>query len=343
MKWIINPEVDFVSILANYGRFLENDYRMLIEHLAVPKIFEEYSEKTNRKFIIVGDNNTPWLLPKNVFLCLKLAGPDSITVKTPNLDEAFMVQNVFDYYAEGIKTKIFVDGHDETDYEKHWRDAIEDATDIIVFGNKNVMQTFREYETVERRVWERGDKFSFGIIKEEHLTPTNINQICFDFFSFYGEGSLAPKFYFVIGKIRKKHVRQFSDNMIALYGGFIQEYRNKLSFSKRSELVSQTINANYASKYIRVDDLTSEDIFSNLYGDVRLIQVNDLDEINQFIIDWQDQINTVSINMDDDDDISIFLEDLMITRICHLGDMQFPNFFDQYDSVDDFNIYVDEE
>jgi hypothetical protein len=29
---VINPSVDMVSVLAQYGRFLENDYRMVIEH-----------------------------------------------------------------------------------------------------------------------------------------------------------------------------------------------------------------------------------------------------------------------------------------------------------------------
>ena len=33
----------------------------------------------------------------------------------------------------------------------------------------------------------------------------------------------------------------------------------------------------------------------------------------------------------------------MIPRICHIGDMQFPDFFEQYDTLDDFNIYVSDD
>ena len=68
---IINPSVDMVSVLAQYGRFLENDYRMVIEHLIVPKSFEEYTENTGRKFLIVGSKETPGLIAKSVYLCLK--------------------------------------------------------------------------------------------------------------------------------------------------------------------------------------------------------------------------------------------------------------------------------
>jgi len=342
INWVINNEIGFVKVLEDYGRFLENDYRMIIEHLAVPNIFEEYTEKTGRRFVLVGGNDAPWALAKSVYLCLKLAGPESVIVRTHHLDEAFMVQNVFDYHANGVRNKIFITNHDEN-IEHEWRDEIDKATDIMVFGDKSTMEAFRDYERVDRRVWERGNKFSFGIVREEHLTPTNINQICFDFFSFYGEGSLAPKLYFVIGKVRKKHAKQFSENMIALYSMFIKEYRDKLPFTRRSELVSQTIDSNYVGKYVRLDNLTSDDVFANLYGDVRLIQVDDLYDVEQFIEEWQDNINTVAINMDDDEETNVLLEDKMIIRVCHIGNMQFPEFFDQYDNVDDFNVYVDEE
>jgi hypothetical protein len=341
--WIINPEIDMVDILAQYGRFLANDYRMLIEHLEIPKIFEEYTEKTNRRFMIVGSKDTPWILAKSVFLCLKLAGPDSVVVKTPNLDESFMVQNVFDYHSDGVRNKVFVSQTDELKLSSEWRDEIENATDIIVFGNQNAMETFREYETVDRRVWEHGYKFSFGIVHEEHLTPTIINQICFDFFSFYGEGSLAPKFYFLVGKLRRRVLEQFSANMIALYSSLIEEYRDKLPLTRKSELVEKTLLSNYAAKYVRIENLQSEDLFDNLYGDVRLVLVEDLDDVESFINSWIDNINTVAINMEDDENTLDFLEDKMVVRICDVGSMQFPDFFEQYDSVDDFIIYATEE
>jgi len=343
MMWVINPEIDMVSVLEEYGRFLENDYRMIIEHLEIPSTFEEYAESTGRKFIIVGHRETPWVLVKSVFLCLKLAGPESVVVRTPNIDEVFMIQNVFDNYAGDIKTKVFLESADNLSFSDEWAQEIENSTDIIVFGNQNTMEAFREYETVDRRVWEHGFKFSFGIIREEHLVPSIINQICFDFFSFYGEGSLAPKFYFVVGKIRNKHIRQFNDNMSALYGDLIQQYRSKLQFSRRSELISGTIDAERADKYIRLDRLNSSTIFDSLYGDVKLIPVDDLDDVEDFIKKWHDNISSVAINNDDDTEMLCFLEDLIVMRICDIGYIQFPDFFDQYDTVDDFIIYTDED
>ena len=316
---------------------------MIIEHLEVPRVFEEYAEKTQRKFVIIGGNNAPWMLPKTVFLCLKLAGPESIVVKSPNLDEVFMVQNVLEHYADGVRHGVYTTISDELELNDEWNKELNDATDIIVFGNNKTMEAYREYETVDTHVWEHGEKFSFGVIKEEHLTPTNINDICFDFFSFYGEGSLAPKFYFVLGKVRRKHARQFSDNMTALYGGLIQEYRDKLPLTKRSNLVQNTITANYEEKYVRIDSLESDKLFDTLHGDVKLIPVNDLEDIKDFVEKWHDSIATVSINMDDDPATYDLLEDMMVVRTCHLGSMQFPDFFEQYDHVDDFNIYVDEE
>jgi len=339
-NWVINPEVDMVTILAEYGRFLENDYRMMIEHLEVPKVFQEYPESTERKFVIVGGKETPWMLSKSVFLCLKLAGAESVVVTTPFIDESFMVQNVLDNHSNGIRTKLFTANSEELITNMEWRDEIENATDIVVFGDKKTMEFFREYETVDRHVWEHGENFSFGIVREEHLTPTVINQICFDFFSFYGQGSLAPKFYFVLGRLKKSIIKQFSANMQSLYAPLVNEYREKLELTRKSDLVSNMLNANYAAKYVKVGDLHSDVLRDNLYGEVCLIPVNDLDQIQDFIDKWHDNISTVAINNSDDPDVLDFLEDNLILRICDVGDMQFPDFFEQYHSVDDYIVYV---
>ena len=44
-NWVINPSLDMPTVLEQYGRFLEDDYRMLIESLRVPSSFDEYSEE----------------------------------------------------------------------------------------------------------------------------------------------------------------------------------------------------------------------------------------------------------------------------------------------------------
>ena len=83
-KWIINPSIDMVDVLSQYGRFLPNDYRMVIEHLFIPNSFEEYKEKTGRKFLIVGSKETPGLIAKSVFLCIMLSGQYPLLVRCPS-------------------------------------------------------------------------------------------------------------------------------------------------------------------------------------------------------------------------------------------------------------------
>jgi hypothetical protein len=67
-----------------------------------------------------------------------------------------------------------------------------------------------------------------------------------------------------------------------------------------------------------------------------------MDEIEDFIDKWKDSISTVAVDWDDEDILDM-LEEFMIPRICNLGDMQFPDFFEQYDALDDFNVYVGDD
>jgi len=339
-SWIVNPSLDMPEVLEQYGRFLENDYRMVIESMRVPNSFDEYSEQTGRRFIIVGGKERPGLIAKSVFLCLKLAGPESIAVYTPYLDEMFLVQNVLENYGEGVRSKQFASHHDFLSISPEWRDEIDNATDIIVYGDDNAISLWRDYETVDRHVWEHGYTFSFGIVDAKTLTRSMVNEVCFDFFCFYGEGRLAPKFYFVIGNYSEKLVEMFAMNMIVNFGFIINEYRAKLPLTRRSDLTREMLNAPYSAKYVRVDDLNSDTMFDSLYGDVRLVFVDNVSEIEEFVEKWADNIGTVAIDWDDDEDIINVLEEYMVPRICHIGDMQFPDFFEQYDGLDDFSVYV---
>jgi len=342
-NWIINPSLDMPEVLEQYGRFLQDDYRMAIESMRIPDSFDEYSEKTDRSFIIIGGKEKPGLIAKSVFLCLKLAGPDSIAVHCTNLDELFLVQNVFEYHGEGVRKKIFASHHDMLNLSNEWREELERATDIVVYGDKNTLESWRDSETVDRHVWEHGDSFSFGVVRADTLTQTIINEICFDFFAYYGEGRLAPKFYVIVGKKNNKILEKFSMNMVVNYSPLINEYRNKLPLTRKSDLTREVLNAEYEAKFIRIDDLNSDSLFDTLYGDVRLVFVDDLEEVEGFIEEWRDKIGTVAINWHDDAEVLDIMEDHMITRICHVGDMQFPDFFEQYDAVDDFNVYVRDE
>ena len=342
-SWIVNPSLDMPSVLAQYGRFLEEDYRMAIESMYVPEFFEYNLEPTGRRFVIIGGKDNPTLLSKSVYLCARLAGAESIDVRSNQMDETFLAQNVLEHHAGNTKHRVFIPIPDALSLHEDWHQALNDATDIVVFGNQDTMNAYRDYETVDRRVWEYGEKFSFGVVRAEELNAVTINNICFDFVAYYGDGRLAPKFYFVIGKITDKMIKSFSENMIAIYRPFIEEHRNKLPFTRKSAFAQQYIGSNYKAYYLREGKLSDKDILDPLYGDVRLIQVDDLEQINDFLIDYVDSISTVAVNIDDDYDMLDMLDDIMVPRVCPFGDMQFPDFFESYDALDDFNIYVKEE
>jgi len=341
-QWIINPEVDMVSVLAQFGRFLEDDYRMAIEAMEVPFAFEEYTEKTGRKFVIIGAKSVPGATAKSVFLCLKLAGPDSVIIKAPSLDEGYLIQNVIDNYGDGVYCKVFTTHSDELKLSSDWRKALDEATDVVVFGDENTAEVFGELENEHRSIHVHGPKFSFGIVRAIDLTPSLIQDICFDFFSFYGEGCLSPKFYVVVGETASRMWKEFSDIHTVQFGKMIDEFRGKLPLTRKNELVQQFLSANLVYKYTRLEELNSSEVFTTLYGDTRIVVVDSLEDLDSFISKWRDRISTIAINPDDEDTLD-YVESQMITRICDIGTMQFPDFFEQFDPVDDFDIYVGDD
>ena len=338
-QWVVNPDVGFSKVLAEFGRFLEEDYKMAIGALMVPHAFEEYTEKTGRHFVIVGARSVPIATAKSVFLCLKLAGPESITVKAPTIDEGFLIDNVIEHYGKGIKCKVFNDPSEELELSLEWRKALDEATDIVVFGGGDTVNRFKELENEHRQVHIHGPKFSFGIIRAEELVLSSMEEIGFDFYSFYGEGCLSPKFYVVVGDTAPKMWKEMSELYAVVYGSYVDEFRAKLPLSRKSELVQQFLSSNYVAKYIRREDLNSNEIFSTLYGDVRFVVVDSLDDLEEFINKWRPQISTIAIN-EQDEEVVDFVESHMITRICDIGQMQFPDFFEQFDTTDDFDIYT---
>lgn len=339
-RWIINPDVGFVDSLVSSGRFLEKDYRKAIEWMTIPLSFEEYTESTGRRFVIVGAKSVPGATAKSVFLCLKLAGADNIVVKAPTTDEYLMILNVVEKHkTDNVEVTILNDSSEELKLSPLWREALEKATDIVVFGGQNTIESFQDLENDKRRVWEHGPKFSFGVVNAYDLTPAIMRDICSDFYSFYGEGCLSPKFYVIIGEVGERLFQEFSDIMSAFFGDAVDEFRGKLPLTRKSELTQQFVSANYRAKYIREESIDSDKLFTTLYGDVRLVMVDSLNDLEPFIEKWHYNISTVASNPTDEV-VNDFLEDYLITRICGIGTMQFPDFYEQFDLVDDFDIYV---
>ena len=339
-QWIVNPEVDLANTLASYGRFLEDDYRTAIQVMHIPDAFEEYTEDTGRKFVIIGAKSVPGATAKSVFLCLKLAGAKSLTIKAPTLDEYFLILNVVQHHnTRDIPVLVFSKSSEELSSDVDWVKSLDEATDIVVFGGQETVDAFEHYENPDRRVWIHGPKFSFGIVRALDLTPRAMKDICSDFATFYGEGCLSPKFYIIIGEVGQGVFDEFSGYMQAHFKESIDEFRAKLPLTRRSELAQQFVSARYRNKYVRQEELNSSKLFTTLYGDARFVVIDDLDQVEAFIKKWQAEISTVALTLDDDEVMDL-LEDYLVTRVCDYGYMQFPGFFEQFDVVDDFDIYT---
>jgi hypothetical protein len=343
-RWMVNPPVGMADILAQYGRFLAPDYRMLFESLYIPSIFEDDLTPTDRRFVIIGGDENPLLLARSVFLCARLSGAESIDIKSSHIDDIILADDILNNHADGIEHHSHMSLFEGVHYSKKWSEALNNATDIVVFGDDNTLRYYRSYESPSRKVWEYTNSFSFGIVKAEEINHTMSLGICADFVHYYGHGRLAPKFYFVIGKLTKKIIHMISGAMVTMFRDSVEEYREKLPLTKKSNLTEKYINSHYGSFYVRINKLDDEDLFSPLFGDVRLVQVDSMDEIQEFMEQYQDQISTVAVSYDEtNDEMFEDICDMMVARVCDIGDMQFPDFFEQYDLIDDFTIYVRDE
>jgi len=339
-KWIINPDAYLVQNCADVGRFLEEDYRLAIKNNSIPMGFEENFEPSGRRFVIIGARSVPIATAKSVFLCLRLAGPESVVVKTASEDEGFLVKNVFDNWTpDGVETEIFSMGSDKLRDLPEWNRRIEEATDLVVFGGEDTAKAFVEFETRDRNVYIHGPKFSFGIIHARDLNMNRLADICYDFATFYGEGCLSPKFVVVVGKLEAKWLEEAARIMLAEHKNQIEEFRDKLPLARKSQLVQEIVSANIVHKFVRYEDINiPEAIFSPLYGDIRFVSVRSIADLKPFVEKWRSKISSVAC-LEDDETTRELLKSKDVTRICSFGEMQFPHFYEQFDPVDDFDIY----
>jgi len=342
-SWIVNPGFNFVSKVAVVGRFLESDYKMAIREAEIPLNFKSNLEPTARRFVIVGAKSVPMATAKSVFLCLRLAGAESIVVKTATEDEGLLVKNVLDNWTpEGVETKIFSIGSDRLRDYPEWKEAVDQSTDIVVFGGEDTVDSFMELESKDRRIHVHGPKFSFGIVNVADLTLTRMRDICSDFGTFYGEGCLSPRFYVIVGESDHDWLGQASMIMTAEHGYNIEEFRHKLPMARKSRLVQDLVSSNMAYKYVREETLEDNKVLTDLYGDARFVMVKDLKELWPFLDRWQNRISSVA-TLDYDEEINLLLDRFRITRSCDFGMMQFPGFYEKFDTTDDFDIYGAEE
>ena len=152
--YYINNDNSFSSILDQFGNFLESDYERLISNSFIPPHFTPHNYNSRRKIVIVGSDGTPLLISKNVFLALQLSGADSIDIKPSSLDEALIIENIIkNNNIFKIKTSVHVGTDQEVELSATWMEIINNATDIIVFGNFDVVEGYKTLRTEHRRVY----------------------------------------------------------------------------------------------------------------------------------------------------------------------------------------------
>lgn len=339
-NYYINNSNNLSSILNQFGEFLESDYERLISSSIIPPHFTPHNYKTHRKIVLVGSDGTPSTISKSVFLALQLSGADTIDIKPSSLDEALIVENIIkNNNIYEIKTGVHVGTDQEVELSSSWRNIIDNATDIIVFGDFKTVEYYKTLKTEHRRIYYHEDKVSFGVVKSNSITDTLVDNICFDFFNFYGFSSLSPKFYIFIGEPDEYTLNMISDTYALVYGEQIEEFRSKLNFVQQSNLI-RFITKEKISRYLQVIRDINYFQINNLYGDVRILIVETIDGANALISMLRNDISTIAVDPCDQEIVSM-VEFNMPNRVCNIGSMHSLDFWDSVDEQSDFDIYND--
>jgi len=347
--YYINSDNNFSSILSQFGDFLESDYERLFNSSIIPLNFTPHNNNSNRKIVLVGSDKTPLLIAKSVFLALQLSGADTIDIKPSSLDEALIIENIIkNNNIYKIKTSVHVGTDQEIELSASWMNVINNATDIIVFGDYQTVEYYKTLANEHRRVYTHEDKLSFGVVNSKSIieslnstliTGTLIDNMCFDFFNFYGFGSLSPKFYIVIGELDKESLTKLGNTYNAIYGEQIEEFRSKLNFVQQANL-TRFLTKEKVSRYINIIKGVNNFQINNLYGDMRIYIAQSIEEANEVISMFKNDISTIAVDPDDQEIVSM-VEFNMPNRICNIGSMHSLHFWDSVDEQSDFDIYND--
>lgn len=339
-NYYINNDNNLSSILSQFGGFLESDYERLINNSIIPPYFTPHNYKTKRKIVLIGSDGTPLTISKTIFLALQLSGADIIDIKPLSLDEALIIENIIkNNNIYEIKTCVHVGTDQEVELSSSWRNIINDATDIIVFGNFETVKYYKTLATKHRRIYTHEDKISLGIVNSNSITDKLIDNICFDFFNFYGTSSLSPKFYIFIGEPDPEILTKISNMYSSVYGEQIEEFRSKLNFVKQSNLV-RFITKEKISRYLQVFRGINSFQINNTYGDIRIYIAKSIEEANEIVSMLRDDISTIAVDPCDQEIVSM-VEFNMPPRICNIGSMQSLDFWDSVDEQSDFDIFND--
>ena len=273
-------------------------------------------------------------------MALQLSGADTIDIKPSSLDEALIIENIIkNHNTYEIKTSVHIGTDQEVELSSSWRNTIDNATDIIVFGNYETIEYYKTLATKHRRIHTHEDKLSFGVVNSNSITDTLIDNICFDFFNFYGLGSLSPKFYIFIGEPNQEILTKISDIYSSVYGEQIEEFRSKLNFVQQANLI-RFITKEKISRYLHVIKGVNSFQINNLYGDIRIYIAKSINDANELISMLRNDTSTIAVDPCDQEVVSM-VEFNMPSRICNIGSMHSLDFWDSVDEQSDFDIFND--
>lgn len=336
--YYINEVENLLPILSQFGLFLEEDYEKLINNSIIPINFSPSTHKTSRKIVLIGSDNTPLLVSKSIFLALQLSGAETLDIKPSSLDEALLAENIIkNNNTNHIKTTVHVGTDIEVELSTSWRDVVENATDIVVFGNYQIIEYYKTLENEHRRVHLHEDKISFGVINSNNITDTLIDNLCLDFFNFYGVGTLSPKFYITIGEMSLDVLKEIDKTYTLVYGEQVEEFRSKLNIIQRTNLMRFSSH-DKAFGYINLAKNVVELQLNDLFGDIKILSVKSIKDVDKLISVLHDNISTISVNPVDTEILSV-VESNIPPRICDIGTMHSLGFWESMDNLSDFDVY----
>ena len=341
--YILDPSDTIAELCSENGHFLEDDYYMAMSHNEVPASYWDRVKKieqSDRQIVIVGSHETPMTIVKNAFLAYTLAKPKKLTVKASCQDDSIMLKEMLaqNEIYNGGEYNVYHSKKEELASNGAWIRDIEDATDVMVFGGMDTLSFFGMEATDKKSVYLHRPKFSFGIVSKECLeNEDNLAGLAGDFLSFFGEGTLAPRFYMTLGKLSNDQLTYLADCM-KNEEDIIKEFRAKLPLSKKTFLLNNKMFDQYIYPHIKVSNMDNPEFISSLFGDMRLIEVNNEEQVLTFLSEYEQIVSSVAL---EEETMGDFVAGwpYHIPRFCDIGSLQFPYFYEPIDDVDDVEIY----
>jgi hypothetical protein len=342
-NYIIDPSDAVAGMCYQNGHFLEDDYYTAMTNNEVPDSYWKQvsnANKSERKIVIVGSHDIPMKITKSAFIALTLAKPKKLTIKSSCADETVLLKKMFvqNQTYNDCEFAVYHNKKDELASNVAWLRDIEDATDVVVFGGLDTLSFFGSSAKSNQNLYFRKPKFSFGIVTRECLEDEdNLVGLVGDFLTYFGEGSYAPRFYITLGSLTKDQLLFISDCMHN-ERDLVNEFRAKLPWSKKTMLLHEKTYSKFEYPYIRKSSFDSPEFLMPLFGDIRLIQAKNENEIEKFLYEYEEVVSTIALQDETAGDLVAGL-DLDIPRYCDIGSMQFPFFYENFDEVDELEIF----